>query len=237
MKPMQQSTQGDAAVVPVQAPAPPATIRMVAPDGKTVTLPVPRTESELRQLLAQREELSNQLSSVSARRSELASEIRNRSVEATRGGLEERLRLLDNRIFQLESDLASTGRQIASAPPDLIAVTHPPRPQGGGDDFEEGFMAGGFFVLLTVSVVLFFLRRRWKRRRPALPAGAELGGESAQRLERLETGMEAIAIEIERVSEGQRFVTRLLSESQPPLGKSLRVAQPSPVGQEDPSKR
>jgi hypothetical protein len=38
--------------------------------------------------------------------------------------------------------------------------------------------------------------------------------------------MEAIAIEIERVSEGQRFVTRLLSESQAPLGTSHRIAQP-----------
>ncbi|MGH7623286.1 MAG: hypothetical protein ACREMU_13165 [Gemmatimonadaceae bacterium] len=32
------------------------------------------------------------------------------------------------------------------------------------------------------------------------------------RLERLEQAVEAIAIEIERVSEGQRFVTKMLSE-------------------------
>ncbi len=32
------------------------------------------------------------------------------------------------------------------------------------------------------------------------------------RLERLEQGMDAIAIEIERMSEGQRFVTKLLAE-------------------------
>jgi hypothetical protein len=206
---------------------------MVAPDGKTQTLPIPRTESELRELLAQREELSNQLTSVSSRRSELASEIRNRSDEATRGGLEERLRLLDNRILQLETDLASTGRQIASAPAELIAGTEPVRQQGGGDDFEEGLMIGGFSVLLFYSIVLF-VRRRWKRPATALPSG--LGAEAA-RLERLENGMEAIAIEIERVSEGQRFVTRLLSESQSPLGKSDRIGQPEVVKHEDPAKR
>jgi hypothetical protein len=33
----------------------------------------------------------------------------------------------------------------------------------------------------------------------------------------LEASVDAIAIEIERVSEGQRFVTKLLSESQPAL--------------------
>jgi hypothetical protein len=234
---MQTPTPQEAATSVVQTPKPPVSITMVAPDGKTVTLPIPRTESEVRALLAQREALSDQLTSVSARRRELASEIRNRSDEATRGGLEERLRLLDNRILQLETDLASTGRQIASAPSELIAGTEPARPPAGGDDFEEGLMIGGFSVFVFFSVVFFFQRRRWKRRGvgPALPA--PLGAESAQRLERLETGMEAIAIEIERVSEGQRFVTRLLSESQPPLGKPLRPGHAAPVGQEDPSKR
>src|SRR4026209_2811115 len=164
MNPMQTITQ-DAATA-TQTPTPPASITIVAPDGKTLTLPVPRTEAELRQLLAQREELSDQLGSVSARRTELASEIRNRSVEATRGGLEERLRLLDNRIPRPGPALGSTGRQIASAPSDLVAETEPPRPQGGGDDFEEGVMSGGFSVLVFLSIVYFFQRWRRKRRGP-----------------------------------------------------------------------
>jgi hypothetical protein len=232
MNAMQTPTQEP--VIAVQAPRPPVSVTIVAPDGKTLTLPVPRTESELRQLLAQREELSDQLGSVSARRNQLASEIRNRSVDATRGGLEERLRVLDNRILQLETDLASTGRQIASAPSDLLAETQPPRAQGGGDDFEEGAMSGGFSVLAFLSIVYFFQRWRRKRRGPA--PTAQLGGEAAQRLERLENGMEAIAIEIERVSEGQRFVTKLLSESQSVLAKPARVGKSVPE-REDPAKR
>ncbi|MBI3791673.1 MAG: hypothetical protein HY275_12460 [Gemmatimonadetes bacterium] len=32
------------------------------------------------------------------------------------------------------------------------------------------------------------------------------------RLERMEQGIDAIAVEVERISEGQRFTTRLLSE-------------------------
>jgi hypothetical protein len=35
---------------------------------------------------------------------------------------------------------------------------------------------------------------------------------SAQRLERLEHAVDAIAIEVERISEGQRFVTKVLAE-------------------------
>jgi hypothetical protein len=115
------------------------------------------------------------------------------------------------------------------APAGLIEGAY--TPQGGGDDFEEGMMIGGFSVLLFASIVFFFARRRWKRRARGIPAQ---GGDSTQRLERLENGMDAIAIEIERISEGQRFVTRLLSESQSPLGAPHRIAQPE--GAERPAK-
>jgi len=41
------------------------------------------------------------------------------------------------------------------------------------------------------------------------------------RFERLEQAVESIAIEMERVSEGQRFVTKLLSDRAPPLQDRL----------------
>jgi len=56
-------------------------------------------------------------------------------------------------------------------------------------------------------------RRRWGRSSRSAPALQD--AESGQRLARLEQGMDAIAVEIERISEGQRFVTKLLAESQP----------------------
>ena len=40
-------------------------------------------------------------------------------------------------------------------------------------------------------------------------------GASEQRLARVEAAVEAIAIEVERVGEGQRYVTSLLSEREP----------------------
>lgn len=232
---MQPLSQSNAPPAPAQAPRPPVSITTVGPDGKTQTLTIPITKAEVRKLQMQREELSDQLTNVSSRRRELAEEIRQNTDPVTRAGLEERLKLLDQRILQMETDLATTGRQISSAPAELTAAAEMmQRPQGGGDDFEEGLMIGGFSVLFFMSAVLFFSRRRWKRRGAALPSG--LGVES-QRLERLENGMEAIAIEIERVSEGQRFVTRLLSESQSPLATSQRLGQPAGVEHNDPLKR
>lgn len=44
-------------------------------------------------------------------------------------------------------------------------------------------------------------------KRPPLPP------EVAGRLERMEQSIDAIAVEIERISEGQRFTTKLLAES------------------------
>lgn len=213
---------------PVQAPVPSITI--VGPDGATQTLTIPATRAEVEALLAQREELSEQLSSVTSRRNELSSSIPSAPVGASRTGIEERIRVLDQRILQLETDLAVTGRKLSSAPAELGSSAGVQT--SGGDNFEAGFAAGGFFVLFFASLVLLYARRKWKRS-AALPA--RVPAESALRLERLEQGVEAIAIEIERVSEGQRFVTKLLSESPSPLGASHRIPQPATVENDRPS--
>lgn len=226
---MQISAKPPATTSPTPAPSAPASVTTVGPDGKTTTLAIPNTRAAVRELLAQREELSNQLSSVSDRRSELASEANNTPDAALRSGLEERLRLLDRRILQLETDLATTGQQLSAAPSQLRATTESANASDGGpDSFEDGLAVGGTIALFVAVAVLFFARRRWRRR--DTPLTSQLGNEAAQRLERLEHGMEAIAIEIERVSEGQRFVTRLLSQSQPALEASHQIVQPESAG-------
>lgn len=232
---MQQPTQpqGIATTPAPTTPKAPASITTTGPDGKTHTLTVPTTRADVRALTAHREEISNQLTSVTNRRALLAGEISSSTDPVSTAGLRDRLRLLDQRIMQLENDLALTGQQLAAAPSQLVASTEQPSGGGGSDDFEEGLMAGGFSVLLLVPLAVYFARRRWKRKAAAIPA--RTAPESA-RLERLEQGMEAIAIEIERISEGQRFVTKLLSESQAPLGGVQRIPQPAVVEQ-DPSKR
>lgn len=45
---------------------------------------------------------------------------------------------------------------------------------------------------------------------------------SDQRLARVEQAVEAVAVEIERISEGQRYVTKLLSERGQPLPDGSR---------------
>ena len=215
--PIQGQAQTPAAAAPRAVPS----ITTVGPDGKPYTLSIPTTRGDVRELRARREQLSDQLTSVSSRRSGLADELRATTDAVSKSGLQDRLRLLDQRILQLETDLATTGQQLSAAPAQLTSGIEVP--STGSDDFEDGLMVGGFGVLVLLPIALFFFRRRWRRVSPAI------SGRSATeyvRMERLEQGMDAIAIEIERISEGQRFVTKLLSESQAALGGTrLQVGQ------------
>ena len=68
-------------------------------------------------------------------------------------------------------------------------------------------------VFGSLSLVLFPIARAWARRidgRERTPAG--LPSDATARLDRIERAVESVAIEVERISEGQRFVTRVLAE-------------------------
>ena len=68
------------------------------------------------------------------------------------------------------------------------------------------------FFLTVVALVLGIPLVRAKIRREerqALPGG---DARTDDRLARIEAAVDAIAIEVERISEGQRFTTKLLSE-------------------------
>jgi hypothetical protein len=61
-------------------------------------------------------------------------------------------------------------------------------------------------------VVSYALVRIFTRRGGAATGTQALAPELDARLTRIEQAVEAISIEVERVSEGQRFTTKLLSE-------------------------
>lgn len=67
------------------------------------------------------------------------------------------------------------------------------------------------FVLSPLAIA--FARIIWRRGSGPVE-DSKLARENAERLARLEGAIDSIAIELERVSEGQRFVTKLLAESE-----------------------
>jgi hypothetical protein len=233
--------QTQSAPNPTAAPKTP-TFTLISPEGGTQTLKPPANPEEMSALRARRDQLSNQLESVADRRSELAQELARTTPEAARPGLEARIALLDQRILQLERDLATTGAQLSAAPPAALAGSESDdvvdvAARRGSDNFDEGMAAGAFTAVFFMSVILLFLRRRWKGKGKGSSKSLQLGADAAQRLERLETGMDAIAIEIERVSEGQRFVTKLLSESHGAVPPQQRASPQTVLQNVDPAKR
>jgi hypothetical protein len=211
---MQASTPSQTAVTPPVAPKAPVVFSTVGADGKAQALNIPQGKADLQELLARRDQISQQLTNTSSRRSELAEELANTPEQAAKGGLEDRLRLLDQRILQLETDLATTGRQLQLAPGNLLASAEAENRASSDEEFVDGAVTSGFSVFVFMSLVLFVMRRRWKK--SLAPRPNQLPSDSSDRMERLEHGVDAIAIEVERISEGQRFVTKLLSESREP---------------------
>ncbi|HET7632661.1 MAG TPA: hypothetical protein VFK16_10115 [Gemmatimonadaceae bacterium] len=67
-------------------------------------------------------------------------------------------------------------------------------------------------LLVGGYVVTSFLGLFRKRPEPKGSAAGGLSAETEARIARIEQAVDSIAVEIERISEGQRFTTRLLSE-------------------------
>ena len=72
-----------------------------------------------------------------------------------------------------------------------------------------------FFTCFAIVVVGLPHARAWARRldrRGYEPDTRAIPSDLADRLTRIEQAVESIAVEVERVAEGQRFTTKLLSE-------------------------
>jgi hypothetical protein len=183
---------------------------------------VPTTAADVTALRAERAELSNQLESAAGRRASLSRQLIGKE-GVDRAGIEARIAVLDKRMLQLESDIATTGQQLTMAPGALVASSQASDFYGMNPD-TVGALGATFIVFVLAPLAFAAARLLWKRAKvpPVQPA---ITGDAARRLERLEQGMDAIAIE--RVSEGQRFVTRLLSESHgaPAVAALPRVAE------------
>jgi hypothetical protein len=86
----------------------------------------------------------------------------------------------------------------------------------GGDIPREAVdIVMGFFTMITIIAlgipVIRLIARRMDRKPlpPATPAP-----DTTARLERIEQAVEAVAIEVERIAESQRFSARLMAEQQ-----------------------
>jgi len=70
-------------------------------------------------------------------------------------------------------------------------------------------MITGIVMVLGIPLVLVQARKLWKRDSASV---APSSYETDHRLERIEQAIDAMAVEVERIAEGQRFVTKLLAD-------------------------
>lgn len=201
-------TQVGTAPAAPQPPAPPGNSVLIegVPGVPAQRISIPLSRSDVNWLRARREELTEQLSDATERREAITDELVGASGANLAGG-EQQLAQIDQRIVQLTAEIAQTEQLLTSAPTAFLAAPLPP-PRRESDG--EAWVAVPVLLILfgLFPIVLAKTRRMWK----GTPTQRVAPADNA-RLERIEQAVEAIAIEVERVSEGQRFVTKLLSDT------------------------
>ena len=173
---------------------------------------------------AQRNELNSQLEDLQSTRREITSQLEDIPAGSPdRVPLEARLKEIDARTSAVDQMLAGNAAQTAQAAaiPGAV-VERPPIIEQGPP--EEAYVLGGIFmfiVLLPLSIAL--ARRIWRRSAAVVTAFPR---ELADRLSKMEQAVEATAVEVERIGEGQRFLTRLFTEGEGARMIGAGAAQP-----------
>lgn len=230
----------ESSVMPVQPAVPTPTTP--APTAASTSAPVAAPQGGagasaadmLRAARSYRRELDNQRDQVQSLRSRLAEELAEDPSDGTpapaaeaRAGLVERIAAQDARLADLDRQIAEADQRVANAAALPGATVQPPR-----SDFSEEVIIVPV-VMVTVFVLfpitLAYARRLW--RRGGAPVVAAVPADVQDRLQQLSDAVETIGVEVERIGEGQRFLTRLLSEGpmRVPLVAAQGTAAPSEV--------
>jgi hypothetical protein len=224
---------------PAQAtPAPASAAAAQIPEVPAAPISIEQAEF----LRARRDALSSQLGSVQNRRDEVAEALRDDDTQsAERPGLEQRLQVLDKRLIQIESEIAVNSEQLANAPArqgaeSRVAATVAGR--GGA----EGFLSRAnpnavvFFSFMLLMPVVLRLARRFlaPARGPSRQEAAELAA-LKERMEKMDGAIDAVALEVERIGEGQRFLTQAMSENLRVSAQKVPAYEPVPLREREAS--
>lgn len=192
----------------------------------------PKTEAQLDALTERRDELRDQLESLNDQRGQLANQIsRLSSDDALRAGPMNQLRATDQRIAQVSADLAASDELIAAAKangvgneeagaPQVIRIpdVRIPNPvvwRGSQEPpWQERLLNNAAVTIPTTfaTVILLGGLMYWRISRSLKNQLARLIDAQSSRLDELQRSVDTVAVEVERVSEGQRFVTKLVGD-------------------------
>ena len=205
-----------------------------------------------------RAELQSQLQSVNQMKAGVFQQMMLTEQGPARAELQTRLNALNTRTGRLEAQLLSADDAIAAAlaqgvagSADVATTPAPPPPPAvpgipapGTQDpvieipdhvfhdvinpMEEAVAAGAFAVVLSFIVISTFFYRMARRRTKQL--FESLMADQARRFEQLQQAIDVVAVETERISEAQRFVSRRVNElgagDAQPIGTARPVGDP-----------
>ena len=203
---------------PPTPPLPPAPViaGVPVPGGRLIVEGVTGSPSAVYEALkARRNELSNQLDRLQDRRGELTQRLQEGNLdEADRAGLRTQVADVDGRIASVNKQIASTDEAVAQAAgvPGAIKPEQPPVRNGPPDEVFIIPIVFTIFVLFPLAIA--WARRLWKK---PVVGPTVIPPELVERLASLEHAVESVAVEVERIGEGQRFVTKLFAEGPRPL--------------------
>ena len=203
---------------PKPAPAP------TAPVLATGARSAPSASAIYEGFKAQRRELNNQLDELQSTRREITSQMEDVSPGSTEHkALETRMTDIDSRIATVDHMLASNAAQTAQAAAIPGAVVETPVFVRQGPP-EEAYIVGTIFMFVFfLPLSIAFARRIWRRSAAVVTSFPK---EITERLSRMEQAVEATAVEVERIGEGQRFLTRLFTEGEGARAIGAGAAQP-----------
>jgi hypothetical protein len=204
---------------PTLPPAPPGPFVQVRPGVYSPT-------AVWKGFTAQRKELGNQLDNLQEQRSNLSEKLQDPMVSgADRKGVETRIADLDARIQAVDKQIATADAQVAQAAAVPGAVVEEP-PVYHNNEPPAGVIIGSLFMMFCIfPITIAYCRRIWRRGGTAITA---VPGELMERMSRLDQAVESIAIEVERIGEGQRFMTRVFTDSG---NRALGVGPAEPIRQ------
>jgi hypothetical protein len=198
----------------------------VAISGAQGNLPMrPLTNRELDAIRERRSDISSQLTSAMDRRENMIEEMSEAPAEAKQGYLEQ-IQVLDQRIVAIERDMEESGRMLRTG---LITADGTtlvaPVERGFQSMSEEAQIAMGvsFSLFFLLPLAIGFTRMMWRRGKRS---EARPNAEQDARMERLEQAVDAIALEIERVGESQRYQQKVLAEANMMPAHASRSPEP-----------
>lgn len=191
----------------------------------------------------QRGELQNQLEQLAARRAQLFAQARmmqdgpaRREIEGRLSEIDARsaridgqIQALNDRIVEAMGRTGSQGQIIVEPRVNVPTITIPqfegfPFRQPGPDMRQVGAILAAEAVVLTLVGVIV-VRIGMKRMREQFE---RIFRQQAEQVNQLQQAVDVIGIEVERISEGQRYVAKVLAEGSPAAVLSRKDSTPAP---------